>query len=146
MMVVSRRLFLTLHPRSLLLELLQLTGASPLENTALWDLSIDTVKENRGFIGLIHSEGIATNNVDGYAFCSGRVMSQVVVAEEAASRWQRWSGGGCSLVCSGGTMEWWWLLLGVGGGTMEWWWLQQWKIWVVFGLLAVMGGGGEGLR
>ncbi|KAK0578459.1 hypothetical protein LWI29_010764 [Acer saccharum] len=57
---------------------------------------------------------------------------EVVVAEEAASRWQRWSGGGYSLVCS--------------GGTMEWWWLQQWKIWVVIGLLAVMGGGGEGLR
>ncbi|KAK1562256.1 hypothetical protein Q3G72_008901 [Acer saccharum] len=83
------------------------------------------------FLGEIYARGAGVERNYTKAlewFCSGRVMLQVVVAEKAASRWQRWSGGGCSLVCSGGTMEWCWLLLGVGGGTMEWWWLQQWKI------------------
>ncbi|TXG68555.1 hypothetical protein EZV62_003490 [Acer yangbiense] len=46
----------------------------------IMDLSIDTLKENRGFIGLMHSEGIAANNADdsvnssSHQICSSRLV------------------------------------------------------------------------
>ncbi|KAK1577333.1 hypothetical protein Q3G72_020746 [Acer saccharum] len=52
--------------------------AITLGNIALWDLSIDTVKENCGFIGLAYSEGIVANNVDGSSrpvFCCHKISS-----------------------------------------------------------------------
>ncbi|KAK1575657.1 hypothetical protein Q3G72_007334 [Acer saccharum] len=39
--------------------------AITLGNLALRDLSIDTAKENRGFISHMYSEGIVANNADG---------------------------------------------------------------------------------
>ncbi|TXG68565.1 hypothetical protein EZV62_003500 [Acer yangbiense] len=50
------------------------------------------VKENRGFIGLIHSECIATNNVDGYATLLGWLVPLVAgIAAIIKSVHQDWS-------------------------------------------------------